>query len=142
MQLRRVVTIVFFKVKLILKAKQFYTVHKIMIKTFIFVSSPTCGSVYVKSYNFVFEKINMEDVACHLSPKTTRFCLRTRGILPLLTRAHAASQQLGITTCYRSVVVCKWPCSLFITMFQDDRRTVPKLLALFTSNLQGELRWS
>ena len=81
----------------------------------VVIWSPTCCSVFVKCHIFVFEKINTEDTPRYVSPKHTGFCLRTpgilpsQGIIPSLTRAHAAIQQLGILkTC---VVVRK--CAIF-----------------------------
>ena len=64
------------------------------------VSSPTFSSVFVESYNFVFEMINMEDSSRHISTKSTRFCLHTPGILrSTTTRAYTANQLLKIKTC-------------------------------------------
>lgn len=42
--------------------------------------SPTSTITFVKWYNLVFEKINLEDAVLHLSRKPPRFCLSTPGI--------------------------------------------------------------
>ena len=49
----------------------------------------SCSSAFVKSYNFVLKKINIETT--HMLPKMDGFCVRMSGTIPSLTHNYVLS---------------------------------------------------